>query len=340
MKKLIEIQKKLIPEVLEVMERRYLVLRQISLNEPIGRRALANVLGLSERIVRSEVDFLKNQDLIEVNTSGMNITEGGIYLLDSLKEFIDEMMGITQLQEKVKNKLGIKKVIIVSGNINEDSSVMKDIGKAAFKYLMKIIEDDFIIGVTGGNTMFEFAKGLQESKKYNNILVVPARGGLGKEVEIQANNVAATIGKKLGGNYRLLHVPDNIGKDTLESLILEPEIRKTLEYIENIDALIFGIGRADDMAHRRKMSSEEFEHITYKDAVAEAFGYYFNRNGEIVYETSTIGINLQSFKCAKNTIGIVGGSRKAEAIMAISKIKKDLVLITDEGAAKKILELN
>lgn len=339
MKKLIEIQKKLVPEVLETLERRYSILKQISLNEPIGRRALSTALGLSERIVRSEVDFLKSQDLLEINTFGMNTTPSGCDLLENLKEYLDEMFGIPLLEEKIKNKLGIKKVIIVSGNMDIDNSVVKGIAKATYKYLMKIICDEQIIGVTGGNTMSEFAKCVDENKKYKNLMVVPARGGLGKEVEIQANSIAATVGKKLGAQYRLLHVPDNIGKDTLSSIIQEPEIKITLQYMQKIDVLVFGIGKAEEMARRRKMDDDEIGIVLSKDGVAEAFGYYFNKNGEIIHETSTVGITLQSFKDIKSTIGIAGGSKKAQAIMSISKIKKDLVLITDEAAAHKILEL-
>ncbi len=63
MKNLLEIQKKLIPQAIELMERRYSILRQISLSEPIGRRTLSNVLEISERIIRSETEFLKNKDL-------------------------------------------------------------------------------------------------------------------------------------------------------------------------------------------------------------------------------------------------------------------------------------
>ena len=54
MKNLLEIQQKLIPEVVEIMTKRYLVLREISLNGPIGRRALATKLQNSERVVRTE----------------------------------------------------------------------------------------------------------------------------------------------------------------------------------------------------------------------------------------------------------------------------------------------
>ena len=59
MKDLLKIQQKLIPQVIELMERRYSILRQISLSEPVGRRTLSNILDISERVVRSETEFLK-----------------------------------------------------------------------------------------------------------------------------------------------------------------------------------------------------------------------------------------------------------------------------------------
>ena len=116
MNDLINIQKKLIPQVIELMERRYLILRQISLTEPIGRRTLSNMLEISERIIRSETEVLKEQNLINVAVSGMTVTQEGLELLDQLKDIMNEVMGLSKLQNRVKEKLGIKKVIIIPGN--------------------------------------------------------------------------------------------------------------------------------------------------------------------------------------------------------------------------------
>ena len=104
------------PQVIELMEKRYSILRQINLSQPIGRRSLANIVGLSERIVRTETEFLKEQNLIDVAISGMTITKEGIELLEMLEDTMNNLMGISTLQEKVKIKLGIKKVLLVSGN--------------------------------------------------------------------------------------------------------------------------------------------------------------------------------------------------------------------------------
>ena len=340
MNDLINIQKKLIPQVIELMERRYLILRQISLTEPIGRRTLSNMLEISERIIRSETEVLKEQNLINVAVSGMTVTQEGLELLDQLKDLMNEVMGLSKLQNRVKEKLGIKKVIIIPGNYEKNGSLLKDVAKQGAEYFLSILKDTNIVSITGGSTMLEFANSLRGDKKYNQTTIVPARGGVGKDVETQANNIVAIVGKKLGAHYKLLHIPDELGVEAMKTLSLEPEIKKTLNYIVDTDILVFGIGRADEMATRRKLPKKQVEEILSKGAVGEAFGYYFNKDGEIVYELNTVGINLETFKSVKNNIVIFAGASKAEAVTAISKINDNMVIVTDEESAYKILEIN
>lgn len=340
MNKLIDMQKKLIPQVVELMERRYSILRQISLSEPIGRRTLSNMLDISERIIRSETEVLKEQNLINVAGSGMTVTEEGSELLDELKYVMNDVMGLSKLQQRVKEKLGIKKVIVVPGNFEKNESLLKDVAKSGAEYFLSILKDSNVVSVTGGSTMLEFASSLKSDKKYNQTTIVPARGGVGKDVETQSNNIVAILGKKLGAHYKLLNVPDELGVEAMKTLSLEPEINKTLNYIVNTDILVFGIGRADEMAKRRKLPKSQVEEILSKGAVGEAFGYYFNKNGEIVCELNTVGIKLETFKSVKNNIAIFAGSSKAEAVTAISKINQNMVIVTDEESAYKILEIN
>lgn len=340
MNKLIDMQKKLIPQVVELMERRYSILRQISLSEPIGRRTLSSMLDISERIIRSETEVLKEQNLINVAGSGMTVTEEGLELLDELKDVMNDVMGLSKLQQRVKEKLGIKKVIVVPGNFEKNESLLKDVAKSGAEYFLSILKDSNVVSVTGGSTMLEFASSLKSDKKYNQTTIVPARGGVGKDVETQSNNIVAILGKKLGAHYKLLNVPDELGAEAMKTLSLEPEINKTLNYIVNTDILVFGIGRADEMAKRRKLPKSQVEEILSKGAVGEAFGYYFNKNGEIVCELNTVGIKLETFKSVKNNIAIFAGSSKAEAVTAISKINQNMVIVTDEESAYKILEIN
>lgn len=339
MKNLLKIQQKLIPEVVEIMTKRYLVLREISLNSPIGRRALATNLQNSERVVRSETELLKQQGLIDVDLKGMTITEEGRELLRDLKDVMSDAMGLNELQEEVRQHLGIKKVVLIPGSYDNNHSLLKDISKQAAKYFLNIIKEDDIVSIAGGSTMLEFAKSIKSDKKYNSVTVVPARGSVGLDVETQSNNVVAEVSKNIHANYKLLNVPDQLCEESIKTLTQEPEIKNTLELIKNSNVLVFSIGRADEMVKRRKLSDEKAKDIMNKKAVGEAFGHYFNKKGEIVYKLNTVGIDMESFKNKRETIAVFAGRKKAEAFIPISKINKNIVLITDEESAKEILKL-
>ena len=339
MEDLLKIQQKLIPEVIEIMTKRYLVLREISLSGPIGRRALANNLQNSERIIRTETELLKQQGLIDVASKGMTITQEGQQLLKDLKDAMRDVIGLNQLQEEIRQYLGIKKVILIPGSYDNNHSLIKDIGSQAAKYFLDIIKDNDIVSIAGGSTMLEFARSIKSDKKYNSITVVPARGSMGLDVETQSNNVVAEVSKNIHSNYKLLNVPDQLCEESIKMLTQEPEIKSTLELIDNSDVLVFGVGRADEMVERRKLSDEIAKNIMDKKAVGEAFGHYFNKKGEIVYKLNTVGIDMKSFKNKRETIAVFAGRKKAEAFIPISKINKNIVLITDEESAKEILKL-
>lgn len=186
--------------------------------------------------------------------------------------------------------------------------------------------------------MAEVANKMPEINSLKNILVLPARGSIGKDLETQSNNIAAKIATRINGNYKLLHIPDNIGKEALDTLMKFDEIKSLIDSIKKIDVLVFGIGRADTMAIRRNLSKDIINSIEKKKAVSEAFGYYFDISGNIVRESNTVGLNLDDFKNIKNVIGIAAGSKKADAILAITALRNDITLIIDEGAAKAILK--
>jgi len=339
LQEIFKLQQKLVPEFLELLEKRYNILRTIYYEQPIGRRVLANNLGIGERIVRTEINFLKNQNLININTPGMTITSEGEEVIDKLKEFIHELKGLSQIEDFIKEKLKIQNLIIVPGDLEEDKTVLNEIGKAAAKYICSLIRKDSIIAITGGSTIKEVVDNVPKLSDFKNVLVVPARGGIGRNVETQANTLAASLANKIGANYKLLHLPDNLSDSILSSIINEEGIKEVLENIQNADLLVYGIGRADVMARRRGVSLPTVDCHVETMPVGEAFGYYFNSVGEVVYSTSISGIKNDDIRKIKNQVAVAGGKGKAKAIVAAEMNNFNSVLITDEGAAREMAKL-
>ena len=94
MENILKLEQKIVPELIELLEKRHDILRTICYNQPIGRRILSNHMCISERIVRNEINFLKSQNLIEVNALGMFITADGEEILGQLKEFIQDRKSV------------------------------------------------------------------------------------------------------------------------------------------------------------------------------------------------------------------------------------------------------
>ncbi len=338
MKYLFKIQEKIVPELISLAEIRYTILRTVNYYQPIGRRNLARKLNISERSARNELEFLQSRGFITVGRAGTNITEAGLIFLDELDIYIKEIKDIKNLEERLKDVLALNEVLVVPGELKY-SSVNREISRFTASYLRDILRSGDILAITGGSTLAQVAESMRYMSKVKDIMVIPGRGGIGEQVEIQANTIAAKIAKKLGGRYRLLHVPDNLKKENLEMIIAEPSIQKTLTYLQKTDILIHGIGGAREMAERRGMKKASINKILRDGAIGEAFGIYFNQEGEIVYSTACVGLSLQDVKKINKVVVVAGGVNKARAIIAAVSPDYQDTLITDELTAREIIKL-
>lgn len=327
---------KLTPEMIELLERRYNILRTISHCQPIGRRMLAEKLGLGERIVRSELEFLRENQFLRSDTAGVSLDSECESLLSQVGVLVHKMRGLTALEKHLVTELGLDKVYIVPGNIDDDTAVLKDLGKLAGRYIHEVVQPDWIISVTGGSTMAEAARHVPKTGSKNKILVVPGRGGLGEDVELQANTIAAAMAQRLGASYRLLHIPDNISEEAMERLLTEPRVQEVLSLNKKANLLIHGIGVPKEMAYRRDQSWDKLLDDTEKTPVGEAFGNYFAADGTVVYISPTVGPKLEELAKINPVAAVAGGKRKGEAILAVIKSGFINVLITDQGAAEVI----
>lgn len=337
MQRMIEIQKKLLPDLLPIMQKRYQILQYIRLMQPIGRRSLSVSLGLTERTLRSEVSFLKDQGLIDNTQSGMFVTPDGIVLLNELESFMREVSGLTVLEKKIKEMLNLSEVMIVPGDSDEAAWVKQEMGRAAVARMKKSLKANDIVAVTGGTTMAAVAEMMTPESVMKDVLFVPARGGLGEDVKNQANSICATMAEKASGTYRLLFLPDQVSDEAYQSFMKDPAIKEVLDLIKSASMVVHGIGDAETMAVRRKEAPEHLQLLKADKAVGEAFGYYFDKTGKVVHRVKTMGIQLDNLRHIDNIIAVSGGTSKAAAIAAYMKQGINTVLVTDEGAAKALL---
>ena len=340
MDSIINLQKKIVPELTDLLVQRYQILRQVSHESPIGRRALAGKLGLSERVLRAQVDFLKKSGLLAFSASGMSVTDEGADILKELADYVRKLQDISFLEKALSDTLKIGRVVILPGDSDEEEVVKREIGRTAAHILSKLLSDGghHIVAVSGGTTMAAMAANVTGSQP--NTVVVPARGGLGDNVELQANTIATVLAQKLGASYRQLYVPDCVSEDILNSILKEDvSVRSVVDIIKKADILVHGVGRASVMARHRRLGPDLIAKLEEAGAVGEAFGQYCALDGKQVYMTNNAGLMLQDLQHIGTIIGIAGGKSKAEAILSVIRASRQDILVTDEAAATEILRM-
>lgn len=336
---LLHIQSRLVPDILEKFNKRYELLISIYVNEPVGRKSLIEIVGMTERQLRTECEILSKLGLISKKTTGMSLTEDGKIFLDNIKKFLIEDPFIKD-RNIIKKYFELKDVYVVKGDFKKSEVTRTEMVELLFNKVNDVLEKDSVIGVSGGSTMQYVASKVDKTFGYDkNIIITPIRGALTiSNTGYQSNDIATQLAVNSNHKYQLLHAPDNIGSSTLDELVKEPVVKHALDIISKTSVIIHSVGDAYEMANRRKLSNEIINNLKKNNAMSEAFGTYFDENGNIIYSTKTIGMCGEDVKKVTNVFTIVGGESKVEAIYSYLNSKPShTTLIIDEIICKKIL---
>ena len=136
---LLKVQQKLIPELVDRMYRRFTILTTIKMHQPVGRRSLSEYMNLTERVLRSETNMLKKQELIKVKPTGMEITDEGEHLIDELDNYFNMYSDGYHLAQLIKERYQISNVYVVPGNTDIDNAVKSEMGNQAGQLLEKLL---------------------------------------------------------------------------------------------------------------------------------------------------------------------------------------------------------
>ncbi|WP_370520045.1 sugar-binding domain-containing protein [Gemella sp. GH3] len=228
----------------------------------------------------------------------------------------------------------------MKGDFTKSEVTRQEMVQLLFDKINGILTKECVIGVSGGSTMQYVASKVDKTFGYDkNIVITPIRGALTiSNTGYQSNDIATRMAENSNHNYQLLHAPDNIESSTLDELIKEPIVKYALDIIDKTSIIIHSIGDAFEMASRRKLTDNLINKLRESGAKSEAFGSYFDNEGNLVYATKTIGMNNEDVLKVANIFTIVGGECKADAVYSyLNSNPANTTLIIDESICKKII---
>ena len=326
------------PDLMEEMELRTLVLERVSALGPVGRRALAQRLHLAEREVRSAADALKNAGLITQSAAGMEVTGAGSALVSAARAVSHGRRSLAAMELALARKLHVDRVCVVRGDADMDASVLEEAAHAAADQLRFLLQGAQVLAVSGGRTMAAVAAALDPAAPMD-VTVVPAQGGTNAPMGTQANTLAEMFAGRLGGQVRLIHLPEGISPAAAEEMSRLPQVREGMELLHHADVLLYGVGRADGLPVRHAAGAADRAAMMKQEAAGEALGLYFGMDGSVTGGRNALSLRAQELGRVYDTAAVAVGRSKAEAIAAVCMHHKHRLLVTDEGAAARMMEL-
>lgn len=329
------------PDLNSMLQTRYQILYQLGVtNHPVGRKLLAERVNLTERAIRTIIQLMKEQGLVEVNHAGIRLTEHGRVVTDLISETRKDSARLYTLEARLKQYLKLEKCWIIPGDLEENSLLYHDFSVMVQKVLERYLKfGKSVIAVTGGETLAHvgeyFSKELSENRE---LIFVPARGGVGGGFNIQSNIVGGVMAQRTNSKYVPLFIPDTMEANASQVLLSDPSINQAVMMSKQADCLLVSVGSARTMAERRELTEEQQQLLKEQQAIGEVFGVFFNKDGKEVLRLPRIGIQIEEIEQIPLVLTIVGGASKAQAVEGYCQlVQHHGWLICDEGVAKQIL---
>lgn len=250
-----------------------------------------------------------------------------------------------ELGKRIVETFGVKKAIVVSPGHNEAANKEK-VGQAAAEYVESLLFPKVQIGIAWGTTIHSLIQNIKPNGAVKAD-VIQLLGGMGNKTnDTDANMMALSLAKALGGDSYVLQAPFMVQSKVLRDLLMdEPHIKSHFCKMKSVDFAIVGLGSTKPELSAQFRSGHinigDSEKIIGEGAVGDICGSYIDINGLQCHTSlndKMIAISLESLRRIPTVVGVAAGEQKTDIIAGALRGRYIDVLITDENAAASALE--
>ncbi|WP_047457247.1 sugar-binding transcriptional regulator [Rhizobium rhizogenes] len=296
-------------------------------NQGLTQKDVAEQLGISRTTV------------IRLLDEAMRRSEVQIWINEGIDDCVE-------LAIKLERIYGLDEAIVVpapaGGDVNAQA---KSVGLALGQFLTEAIPDNYTIGVGWGRTMTASLASFRPPRR-DNCKVVSLLGGIVAVHQTNPIDYTWRLASQLGAECYMFLAPllvDSI--ETKRNLIEKCGLEAIYRLAENLDLAIVScgdIGPQSTSLSEGFISKRELDQLIDAGCVCDTMFNFLDAEGNSVdhpINKRVMSVDLDTLKKAKHIVISSGGAHRALAISATIKRIGCNTLITDESAAKALLQM-
>jgi len=249
------------------------------------------------------------------------------------------------VERALEETFGLREAIVVSGTSESPTLTARALGRAAARYLDRILKGKERIGISWGTTLQEVVRHVRQRPLRTT--VVPLVGGAGQlSPHIHANDLARRLAEAHGGHVHLLHAPAVVASpEVLDALRSDSRIREALELARHVDVALVGIGAlipSSTLVQSGYFSPAELAALRAQGAVGDLCTRPYDLFGTPVdpsLQRRIVAVEFEDLRRIPTVVAVAGGIEKAEAILGALRGRLVDVLVTDHLAARSVLRV-
>ena len=250
-----------------------------------------------------------------------------------------------ELARKLERRFQLDEAVVVPVSSPQADPTIA-IAAAAGMFVSELIEPGTRIGVGWGRTLWESLSYMNEAM-IPDVSVVSLLGGITKVKHFNPSEFAWRFSNLFQADCYLMTAPAIVDSAaTRKALVEKCGLGEVFERAKDLDIVLVSVGDMDSQgtAYRYGFVQDSVRlNMVEHGAVGEMLFNYFDGEGKIIkhpINQCIMSVPLTTLANAKQRIIASGGTGKAAALLGALRLVKPSVLITDEHAARRLLELD
>jgi DNA-binding transcriptional regulator LsrR (DeoR family) len=251
------------------------------------------------------------------------------------------------LESRLKAIFNLRDAVVIPRIGKDVTGWPYTLGAAGASYLLDQVRDGDIIGVGGGTGVHAVVQAMASPRKHD-VEVVPILGAVQGGATTDVNNLAAQLAERLGGKAYRLPAPAFVDSRKQRDLLLSMgPIKKILDIARQANLVLMGVGSIEPSASRyvefTVLSPGDMNEIASSSGgVGEIAARVYDLDGRPCapdYAGRVVGLTLHELRSIPFAIGVAATTAKVYPLYGALRGCHLHSLITDEAAARGLLEL-
>lgn len=252
------------------------------------------------------------------------------------------------LEKMLVERFRLREARVLQGDGSAYPQMLRRLGGLAARFLEQNVQERTVLGISWGTALYEVVQALRP-RHFPGVRVVQLIGSVSSsEPQVDGMGLARAFARRFEGRHYTLPAPWLVeDKNLRDSLMNDRHLREVLDLASQVDVAVVGVGTVNpalcSLLRAGYLTLEEVHSLQAMGVVGDVCGQHFTIEGvvtDIPVAGYVFGVKVETLRAIPLVVGVAGGRAKASAILGALRAGLVNVLVTDESAAREVLDLS